>query len=1033
MNKNLKKVISSVAVLAMSASCFTAFAADFSDVADTAAYKTAIDELVALKIVNGYEDGTFKPDNEITRAEVTKMVVAAMGPSYTAAAESSAATSDFSDCANHWAKGYINVGVAQKFINGMGDGTFSPDTNVTYAQITKMLVAALGYTSAAEGAGGYPNGYLQVGASTGITAGVSGLNADTNVTRAQVAQLIDNALDTPIVAVTGWTTDIYGKPVATTEVMDGTGDSKKYQTLLTEYHDAYSVKGRVTATHAQGTVDADQVEFQVEYSDNFDGEKIAVGKNKNDYSDTATKDTMYFGDTAAEGYLLTYSEAVIQKDENDEYHILSITPYGRNDIVDLSSDDFDSYDDKLTTIDFTVSSTSSKTKSYKLDDDVVAYVNGIEFNGDAKVKNAIDTYVNNNKIGTVQLVDTPKEGSTSKDGKYDYIMISYENWAIVDSVSESGAKTKINLEDSDIKGSTSTITVDADDEDKSYTFVKDGVETDVKAITEDSVLLLTYDVTGKINDSNFIKFDICDKVVSGSVDEKAEDSTYTDGDGNEQTTYKYKVDGTYYTTVNGISSDIKVGNEYTLYVDAADRIVKVDETSSSKNFGIIDKVWTDSNDDKKVRLIKADGTRVSYVARNTNNGNVTGSTSKSEFTYASEIAYKDAAKNLNNIEDRVITYKLNSKSEIYDIKEVSMTKADSSEYKESTGKIGAAKLDDATQIIDLSAMEDGDWNNVDKYTTSDIAAGSLDALSDGEEYTVLYGDKSDNTSCHRVVVILVGNSGITVNTRFAVVDSVSKGTFEEDGSDRDIINAYTADSADEIKALYVDEDYKGVDVDTLVRGDVIAVSLAGDGTVSKSAMLFSAKNTASASALTFEDAYDFLSAATTGKATFDEGKTTSIVESPYIDSWIKSWDTSKVGAKNGYARIGFGVILDKKNNNVTIGNMDKVGSDYVTKKSYDYTIASDAKVYVYDMNEKDKSGSGRLSVATAGGIGYTKLSKNYKDDSSADTVYKWSEAAAAGSLYNANYAFFKTVDDDITDIIVIIPHEDAYDNGKLSK
>ena len=1018
MNMNLKKVISSIAVLAMSASCFTAFAADFSDVADTAAYKTAVDELVALKIVNGYEDGTFKPDNEITRAEVTKMVVAAMGPSYTAAAESSAATSDFTDCTNHWAKGYINVGVAQKFINGMGDGTFAPDSNVTFAQITKMLVAALGYTSAAEGAGGYPNGYLQVGASTGVTNGVSGINADTNVTRAQVAQLIGNALNTPIVAVTGWTTDIYGKPVATTEVMDGTGDSKKYQTLLTEYHDAYYVKGRVTATHAQGNVDADQVEFAVEYSDNFDGEKIAVGKNKADYNDTATTDTMYFGDTAAEDYLLTYAEAIIQKDSNDEYHIISITPYGRNDIVSLNTDDFDSYASDLSTIDFTVSATSSKTKSYKLDKDAVAYVNGIEFAGATNVKKAIDNYVVDNKIGKVELVDTPKEGSTSKDGKYDYLMISYENWAIVDSVTESGAKTKINLEESDITGSIAVITIDADDEDKSYAFFKDGKEVDVKAIAENSVLLISYDVTSKINDSNFIKFEICDKVVSGSVDEKAEDDEYADG----TKTYKYKVDGTYYTTAKGITSDIKFGNEYTLYVDAADRIVKVDETASSKNFGIIDKVWRDSNDDKKVRLIKADGTRISYVARNTN----------SEYDDALKLAYQTGTTTLNNVEDRVVSYKLNSKNEIYDITAIAMTKSeDGSEYKESTGKIGGAKLDESTQIIDLSSMKKNAWNNVDSYTTSDIAAGSLDALSDGENYTVLYGDKSDNTSCHRIVVILEGNAGITVNTRFAVVDSVSTGTFEADGSERDVIKAYTADSADELKSLYMDEDYTKEagfatkeDVSDLVRGDVIAVSLAGDGTISKIAKVFSAKAVTSDYALTFADAENFLSKTTA----------TAPVVAPYFNSGIEKWDISKVGAKNGYARVGFGVITDKKNNNVTIGNMTKdAAGKYVTNKTEDYVIRSDAKVYVYDFNEKDKANSGRLTAATAGGVISTKLAKTFIDDTAAQSVYNWTEAAEAGSLQNANYAFFKTIDGDITDIIVIVPHDDAYANGKLSK
>ena len=75
MNKNLKKVISSIAALALSASCFTALAADFSDVAADNSYKAAIDELVALKIVNGYEDGTFKPENTITRAELVSMLV----------------------------------------------------------------------------------------------------------------------------------------------------------------------------------------------------------------------------------------------------------------------------------------------------------------------------------------------------------------------------------------------------------------------------------------------------------------------------------------------------------------------------------------------------------------------------------------------------------------------------------------------------------------------------------------------------------------------------------------------------------------------------------------------------------------------------------------------------------------------------------------------------------------------------------------------------------------------------------------------
>ena len=84
MKKNLKKAISAVIALALSLSLIPAsFAAKLAltDVADTASYATAVNTLVALDIINGYEDNTFKPDDLITRAEVTKVVVAALNKS----------------------------------------------------------------------------------------------------------------------------------------------------------------------------------------------------------------------------------------------------------------------------------------------------------------------------------------------------------------------------------------------------------------------------------------------------------------------------------------------------------------------------------------------------------------------------------------------------------------------------------------------------------------------------------------------------------------------------------------------------------------------------------------------------------------------------------------------------------------------------------------------------------------------------------------------------------------------------------------
>ena len=75
MNKNLKKVISAVAALAISASSIAAFAVNFPDVEETASYAQAVQELSALGVISGFEDGTFKPDELVTRAQISKMIV----------------------------------------------------------------------------------------------------------------------------------------------------------------------------------------------------------------------------------------------------------------------------------------------------------------------------------------------------------------------------------------------------------------------------------------------------------------------------------------------------------------------------------------------------------------------------------------------------------------------------------------------------------------------------------------------------------------------------------------------------------------------------------------------------------------------------------------------------------------------------------------------------------------------------------------------------------------------------------------------
>ncbi len=94
---------------------------------------------------------------------------------------------------NHWTAGYVGATYNNKIINGMGDGTFSPDTSATYGQAAKMIVSAYGYEIEAMQLGGYPIGYLVIASREGFTSGVAGI-MDQPITRAEAARLIYNAM-----------------------------------------------------------------------------------------------------------------------------------------------------------------------------------------------------------------------------------------------------------------------------------------------------------------------------------------------------------------------------------------------------------------------------------------------------------------------------------------------------------------------------------------------------------------------------------------------------------------------------------------------------------------------------------------------------------------------------------------------------------------------------------------------------------------------------------------------------------------------
>lgn len=197
----------------------TVTAGAYTDVDSTADYYNAVIELSEDKVITGYEDGTFKPFNAITRAEATTIAVRAMKYDVI-----DAGLSLYDDVpADNWACPYILAASHQGIVNGMGDGTFAPGANVTHNQIIKIVVSMTGDTELAEDKGGWPLGYAEVAHDNEIiddntyNSIVNGTLGNENANRADVARYVYNATKA---------NDKYGITVSGTRYYVGMNSSK---------------------------------------------------------------------------------------------------------------------------------------------------------------------------------------------------------------------------------------------------------------------------------------------------------------------------------------------------------------------------------------------------------------------------------------------------------------------------------------------------------------------------------------------------------------------------------------------------------------------------------------------------------------------------------------------------------------------------------------------------------------------------------------------------------------------------------------
>lgn len=912
MNKNLKKVISSVAALTMVASSVAAFAVDFPDVESTASYAQAVQELSALDVISGYDDGTFGPDKLVTRAEITKMIVDALAER--SSAEASTESTKFADVsADHWAKGYINQGVADGFIAGMSDTEFDPDANVTYVQAQKMLVSAIGYETFAQGQGGWPTGYKTYAASLDITKGISGIKDSTELTRAQVAQMIDNAMDAPLCVIAGWKPEWNGTQTPNLEVRDGK-EGRAYETLFTEKHDAYKVYGRVTETSKTGSVDNDKVTFQVEKADNFDDEEVKA--------DSPVSEDMYIGDSKADNYLRTYSQALIQKNDDDEFTILSIAAAAANKSVTVASEDFDENKSTGEALYFFPAGTTKGSTKYQLDttNGVTIYVNGVKQDSmaiydanDLESDKTLYGYLKNHETASVTLQKETEVGSTSTSAKYNTVMISSYATAIVDEVIDKTNETSVNF-DTYSTGIQAKMTVNKDDDNYTYSFKLDGKDIEAKDLQQNDVLNIAYDTTGSFRDSNFYDVIVTRNVVDGV---KCTSRNDTKGE--------YTIGGTKYKAAEGMDIDVETSTEYSLYLDHFGRIAKADENSVSKNYGVLKNIYKKAGGDYMAQIITKKGTEEEYKV---DSDNVKAYKSYLVKSDADGAVYDSTNKKTDAYPKQVVEYSVSSSSNKITIKNggvIAPTTADA-EYKESGNKIGSVKMADSTVILDLSEVDTKDTYSV------------VSSLNDGSNYVAYGYDKSKSDNTYRFVIITEGTSSVfNSETQLAIFNGSE--VVDNDGDK----TAYNLVVNGEEKQFILDDDVvitgnKGETVadNAFDEGDVLVYATNSEGYISRIYSVFAAQNVLNGSS--FEDF----------RTNAFKKQSSVLADTKFAD--LLSDDDNDVN-------VVFGPVVDKSGSNITIGTVTtNAEGKYVV--NYDEGLEvnySNAKIYTYDFAARSKN------------------------------------------------------------------------------
>ena len=517
----------------------------------------AVDACTALNIIGGYPDGSFKPEGNITRAEVTKMICVALngGKEPNLATNATPTFSDVRTNANSaWAEKYIESCASQGIVSGVGAGKFAPAGNVTGTQLAKMLLVSLGYKSENEGFTGnaWATNVNTIASAKGLYEGLEKLDVSAALTRDSAARMIWNALQAYEVEYkTSLIAGPDGKLATQITVQDKVvGSTNDKITLLRDKYDAWLDVGTLVSV---------------------DNKEITIAMTE--------------ADAAASDYVISTTTD-------------RVTTYSNVSFTKLDKDYSDLMGQKVKVI-FKNGKTNDVLGVYATSDNVIykTVANALEKDGNNKVKIDGKSYsveYTRNK-GTTTVVKTGTGLATYRDGEevnsvdvadLDKMNTSADNVVLVDS-DNNGKIDIVYFQTVNVAKVTYASSTQLVAGGTTYKYADDNI---AKDLAKDDWVVITKDLYNDCN--NIVLVKKVETTIAGTRD---------------KTGYKqYRVDGTWYNTADNKALDAKAGNKasvvtYNGIIFFAD---KLSNSSTSADIAML----VDTGSFNQVKLAFFDGT-----------------------------------------------------------------------------------------------------------------------------------------------------------------------------------------------------------------------------------------------------------------------------------------------------------------------------------------------------------------------------------------------------------------------------------------